>query len=179
MDLAVKVGLMISAMVLLYAIASRFSEPTGTSAYTPTEPPPEPEQPEPEAKPTYDPAAEELEVRQRTVGEKTIRNYGFRTIDLRTGPPDKEDFFDELNVAFYDASTGYAWQSSFTVCTPKGIARFMREKGYDSLLSTGYIVVERYDIDVILKTVLDPADLDQREQPEVEDATTTDEAHHL
>ncbi len=174
MDLAIKIGLMILAMVALYAIASRFSDPKEAGTYPPAnELPPGPPEP------AYDPAAEELEVRQRTVGEKTIRNYGFRTIDLRTGPPDKEDFFDELNVAFYDASTAYAWQSSFTVCTPKGIARFMREKGYDSLLSTGYIIVERYDIDVILNTVLDPADLDAPEQPEVEDATTTDDAHPL
>jgi hypothetical protein len=139
-------------MVVLYAIAHSFSEPKEAGTFTPAN------EAAPDVEPTYDAAAEEREIRQRTVGETTIQNYGFRTIDLRTGPPDKEDFFDELNVQFYAADTRHSWQSSYTVCTPKGITRFMREKGYDSLLASAYIIVERYDIDVILGTILEPVE---------------------
>jgi hypothetical protein len=151
-DLAIKIGLMVLAMVVLYAIAHSFSDPKEAGTYLPAnEAPPEPE-------PTYDAAAEEREIRQHTVGETTIQNYGFRTIDLRTGPADPEDFFDELTVRLYASDTGHTWQASYTVCTPKGIARFMREKGYDSLLASAYLVVERYDIEVIPGTILAPVE---------------------
>src|SRR3982751_2310138 len=124
MDLAVKLGVMLLAMAVLYLVADRFSEPKESLSVPP---PLLPQEPPPS---TYDPVAEEREVRPRAVGSARIENYGFATIDLRTGPADPEDFFDELYVQLYDDATAHSWQAAYTVCTPKGIARFMRDKGY-------------------------------------------------
>ena len=154
MDFAIKIAVLVLVMVALYALSRSLSEPKeSVSASVLTEPPDE-------ARPTYDLDAEEQAVRPRVVDGTRIENYGFREIDLSKGPPDPEDFFDELFVQRFDETYNHRYQDSYTVCTPKGISRFRREKEYSSLLASGYIIVERYDIDLILNAILDPADRD-------------------
>ena len=152
MDLALKVGIMVAAMVILYALARSFSKLDEADTYKPPADPPV------QPRPAHDVEDEELAVRPRTVGDTTVKNYGFSTIDLRTGPPDPEDFYDELIAQFYSAETGHEWEATYTVCTPKGIASYMRDKGYASLLASGYVIVPRYDIDLILETILEPVE---------------------
>jgi hypothetical protein len=153
MDFAVKLGILMLAMVVLYALSRSFSEPKESVSALP-DPAPETQPPEH----VYNPVRDEAAVRPVSMAGTRIDNYGFTEIDLSKGPPDPEDFLDELMVHFYGEGSGHGWNDSFTVCTPRGIARYMREKGYDSLLATGYIIVERYDIDLILETILEPAD---------------------
>ena len=110
MDLAVKVGLMLLAMGALYGVAQRFSD-SGESA---------PRLPLAGPSPLPDARSEEAVVVQRKMGDSVIQNYGFRTIDLRTGPPDPTDFFDELYLQFYTPGasiSGYSAQLTYTVCT--------------------------------------------------------------
>lgn len=154
---------MAAAVVALYVLARRFSHPDDVDAFKP--PPDEPAS----EKPRFgsEAEAEERAVRQRSAGDTTIQNYGFRSVNLATGPEDPEDFFDELIVYFYAAGTGHTWEATYTVCTPKGIARYMRDKGYTSLLASGYVIVERYDIDAILETILEPVeDIGDYEEPD-------------
>jgi hypothetical protein len=151
MDLFAKVGLLLVVMAVLYLLARGSAEPAESATFTPTLAPDRPT-------PSLDPGEEELAVRPREEGGTRIDNYGFRKTDLRTGPADPEDFYDELLVSFYSEDTGNGWQTSYTVCTPKGLARYMRETGFNSLLVNAYLVVERYDVDLILKTILEPVE---------------------
>lgn len=137
-------------MVALYALARGFSEPQESV----------PSAPQPEAPlPSPDDLPEESAVFPRALKDAVIQNYGFDKIDLRTGPQDPTDFFDELLVSFFfrdrGGVTGYSTNATYTVCTPKGIASKMQAEGWVSLVADGYIVVERYDMTVVLDTILD------------------------
>ena len=163
MDFFAKLGLLLLVMAVLYLLAHS-SRPSDDGGIVP----PPPLEPEPAS--AYDPEQEERAVQPREEGDVRIDNYGFRKIDLRTGPPDPEDFHDELIVHFYSYATGHTWQASYTICTPKGLASMMRETGFSSLLLNAYIVVERYDIDLILKTILEPTE----DSPDMREETPRD-----
>jgi len=93
-----------------------------------------------------------------------VLDYAFKKIDLRSGPPDPSDFFDDLTVNFYDRSTGHKWKQEFQVGTPAGIGRYMREQHWRSLrMDGGTIIVDKFDIDLLLETILDPGDVDTPE----------------
>lgn len=158
MDFAAKLGLLLMVMAVLYLLAR--SSADRAEAIPLFSPPPDPE-------PSRDPAQEEAAVRPREFAGTRIDNYGFRDTDLRTGPRDPQDFFDELLVQFYSQDTGHSWQASYTVCTPKGLASHMRRTGFSSLIVSSFVVVERYDVDLILQTILEPVEesLDPPEQP--------------
>ena len=110
-----------------------------------------------------------------------LLDYGFRNIDLRSGPADARDFFDELIVTFYDRSTGHRWNREFQVCTPSGIARYMQDQHWHSLrMDGGLIVVDKYDINLIKETILDPGDVDTPdEQLEREAAAKVNEQNFM
>src|SRR5882757_4260910 len=93
-----------------------------------------------------------------------VLDYAFKKIDLRSGPPDPSVVFDELTVNFYDRSTGHKWKQEFQVGTPAGIGRYMREQHWRSLrMDGGTIIVDKFDIDLLLETILDPGDVDTPE----------------
>jgi hypothetical protein len=160
MDFAAKLGFILLVMAVLYLVAQSFSESKESVNFVPESP---------EVVPTPDPLPEDSVVEPRTLKGVTIQNYGFATIDLRTGPDDPTDFFDELHVRFFfrdrGGIAGLSDHQAFTVCTPKGIATKMASEGWVSLLPDGYIVVARYDIGVILETILDLVTDEGHSQP--------------
>lgn len=110
-----------------------------------------------------------------------ILDYGFKEMDLRSGPKDPSDFFDEFIVSFYDRSTGHRWKREFEVGTPSGIEHYMRDQGWRSLrVDGGLIVVDKFDIKLLLDTILDPGDVDTPDQQlEREVAAKVNEQNYL
>jgi len=83
-----------------------------------------------------------------------IRNHYFRSFDSDTGPPDPECFYDELFVELEDTHTGGSWTVSYFVGTPGGIAQVMREEGWDEMFGIDLLIVRRFDLELILKSLL-------------------------
>jgi hypothetical protein len=110
-----------------------------------------------------------------------VLDYAFKKIDLRSGPADPSDFFDELTVSFYDRSTGHRWKREFQVGTPLGIGSYMREQKWRSLrMDGGLVIVDKFDIDLLLDTILDPGDVDTpKEELERQVAAKVNEQNYL
>src|SRR5947209_14112231 len=105
-DESLKWMILIAAAVGLYwvARASRWTS-------DPSPPFPEPmDQVEVQPKGGFDDSAAVVPCEKDNL---VVVDYGFKKLDLRSGPPDPSDFFDELMVTFYDRSTGHRWQREF------------------------------------------------------------------
>jgi hypothetical protein len=85
-------------------------------------------------------------------------NYYFRQIDLVKGPAEPECFCDEFFLEMQDPETHARWMTECTVATPAGLRRVMDEGKFESLyLDAAAIVVSRWDLPLILKTVIEEA----------------------
>lgn len=162
LDFAGKLVVFGGALGLVYLLARHFSARGADQVIVP---PPALTSPAAGEPLPFDPEEEEKHVRRRREGATTITNYGFRSTDLRAGPPDPSDFYDELHVSLFNHDTGHRWDDLYIVCTPRGLERYMREHGWQSLLVNGYIVVARYDVDLILHTILEPHESTHDEPP--------------
>ncbi len=81
-------------------------------------------------------------------------NYYFSKIDLVTGPPDPDSFFDELYLQARDPASGHTWTYEYTVATPSGLTEIMRTERFESLyFEDPVLIVARWDLKVILQTV--------------------------
>jgi hypothetical protein len=83
-----------------------------------------------------------------------VCNHYFRSFDSDTGPPDPECFYDELFLEL-DNPAGDAWTISYFVGTPSGIAQVMREEGWDEMFGIDLLIVRHFDLELILKSLLD------------------------
>ena len=110
-----------------------------------------------------------------------VLDYAFKKIDLRSGPANPSDFFDEFIVSFYDRSTGHRWKREFQVGTPSGVGSYMRDQQWRSLrMDGGLIIVDKFDIDLLLDTILDSGEDDTPdEQIEREVAAKVNEQNYL
>lgn len=140
------------------------SESQAAPPYQPYVPPPEPETPQlrvvsrreerPKIESKY---LDELPgpLAGQEAAELKLLNYSFMRTDWRMGPPDAEDFLDEIMVEFYYPKTGERWTQEFSVATPKGLARFLRESGEKSFARGDLFVVARFDRELIAREIRD------------------------
>jgi hypothetical protein len=83
-------------------------------------------------------------------------NYYFSKTDLVRGPDDPTCFFDELTLEAQDPESEHIWNYVFTVATPSGLRQVMDEEKFASLyLDGGAVIVPRWDLPMILHTVVD------------------------
>lgn len=84
-----------------------------------------------------------------------ILNYYFSNLDLRTGPENPRSFCDQLFVDFEAPETGAKWTSEYTVATPFGLQDLLDQTGQNLAFDGTIIVVSRWDMAQILRTILD------------------------
>ena len=107
-----------------------------------------------------------------------ITNYYFGKIDLARGPADPTCFYDEFFLVLRHPSTQTRWTNRYTVATPTGLSQAMNQNKFDSIyLDAGTIIVARWDLEMILQTVIDQMMQDiapekaSQNEPHVEGAT--------
>ena len=84
-----------------------------------------------------------------------ILNYYFQHTDLETGPADPTDFYDEFFVELENPKDGHRWTSSYWVTTPAGLTHQMNENHEDTIWGHGTLVVKRFDLGTILRSILE------------------------
>ncbi|HLQ50538.1 MAG TPA: hypothetical protein VK129_03515 [Terriglobales bacterium] len=84
-----------------------------------------------------------------------ILNYYFQHTNLETGPADPTDFYDEFSVELENPADGHRWTSSYWVTTPAGLTHQMNENHEDTIWGHGTLVVKRFDLATILRSVLE------------------------
>lgn len=84
-----------------------------------------------------------------------ILNYYFGHMDIATGPPNPADFYDEFYIEFENPDEGHRWTSSYWVTTPAGLARQMDEERSNAIWGYGTLVVRRFDLETILRAILE------------------------
>lgn len=99
-------------------------------------------------------------VKQRadgTYNRPEILNYYFEKTDLLRGPANPDSLFDVLVVETVDPGNSYRINYGYTVATPTGLQRTMADEKQPSLYlhSMPVIIVPRWDLAVILQTVVD------------------------
>lgn len=84
-----------------------------------------------------------------------VLNYYFSNLDLKTGPDNPRVFCDQLFVQFEAPETGATWTNEYTVATPFGLQELMDGTGQNLTFDGTMVIVPRWDIALILRTVLD------------------------
>ena len=79
-----------------------------------------------------------------------LSRYYFRDTDLETGPPEADDFYDELFVELKDPESGQVWKNSMHVATPHGLERMMIAEDWDTVIGGELLIVRQYDLRKIL-----------------------------
>lgn len=91
-----------------------------------------------------------------TFNRPMVRNYYFKKTDLVRGPADPDSFCDEFYIELQDPDSEHIWTEDYTVTTPTGLQQVMTGEKFDSLYLAGnVVVVARWDLRIILKTVMD------------------------
>ena len=87
-----------------------------------------------------------------------VTNYYFGKIDLARGPADPACFHDEFFLEVQDPETQARWTNKCTVVTPAGLTQIMNENKFDSVyMDETVVIVARWDLSLILKTVIEEA----------------------
>ena len=105
----------------------------------------------------WPPSAEEVAASlpfDPALGNIRIRKFYFKKADAIPGPDDPEVFADELNIELYDPDSGHAWWQSYSVATPQGLARLLREKSWRYLHAPEIRVFPRYELEEIRRAVV-------------------------
>lgn len=84
-----------------------------------------------------------------------VLNYYFSNLDLRAGPDNPRSFCDQLFVEFEAPETGACWINEYTVATPFGLQDLLDQMGQNLCFDGTLLIVPRWDMTEILKTVLD------------------------
>ena len=84
-----------------------------------------------------------------------VLNYYFSNLDLKRGPENPRSFCDQLFIQFEAPETGAQWTSEYTVATPFGLQALLDETGQNLSMDGSIIIVSRWDMAEILRTVLD------------------------
>ena len=108
------------------------------------------------------PTAQESSPRIRTIDAPQpleVKSYMFTNFDYRSGPANRDEFFENMyvNVGEVLRTAGAADSNTRTyslwVTTPRALDTAMRAKREDYKFGRNLLVVERYDMDVILRAV--------------------------
>jgi len=84
-----------------------------------------------------------------------VLNYYFSNLDLKRGPENPRSFCDQLFVHFEAPETGAQWVTEYTVVSPFGLQDLMDGTGQNLVFDGTVIVVPRWDMAQILRTVVD------------------------
>jgi hypothetical protein len=84
-----------------------------------------------------------------------VLNYYFSNLDLKSGPNNPRTFCDQLFVQFEAPETGAVWTNEYTVATPFGLQELLDGTGQMLTFNGTVIIVPRWDMALILRTVLD------------------------
>ncbi len=89
------------------------------------------------------------------LGTVRVLNLYFAGFDLESGPPNPDEFCDELFIELHDPDTAHRWTQSYLVASPRGLARTLEERGWDCLFADSIVVFRRYDAQEIRRTLLE------------------------
>src|SRR5262249_9788339 len=96
-------------------------------------------------------------------------NYHFSKLDLVHGPADPNCFCDDFTLEMENPATGQRWNYAYTVAPPAGFTQLMSAEKLDSLFfDAPVVIVPRWDLPLILQTVIDEV---MREQGLKEEAS--------
>ena len=91
-----------------------------------------------------------------------VKSYMFKNFDYRTGPANPEDFFENLYVNIGEvgptaagSEANFTRTYSFYVTTPKALSSRLRTDSQNYKFGRNLLMVERYDMKVILGAVRD------------------------
>jgi hypothetical protein len=84
-----------------------------------------------------------------------IGNWNFEHFDIATGPPDPDNFADELLMELHDSSAGRSWRQTYFVATPAGLQKMLRSKKWSSMVLPQTLVMARYDLKELRAAILD------------------------
>lgn len=104
-----------------------------------------------------------------------ILNYYFSNLDLKAGPPNPRVFCDQLFIQFEAPETGAVWTNEYTVASPFGLQDLLDGTGQTLTFNGAVVIVPRWDMALILRTVLDDM-MDKYAHAEPDDDETTDNA---
>ena len=83
-------------------------------------------------------------------------NYYFGKINLQSGPENPEAFCDEFFLQARDPENQHIFTYRYTVASPAGLQKAMDLEHLPSLyLGTQVVIVPRWDVRLILETVID------------------------
>jgi hypothetical protein len=83
-------------------------------------------------------------------------NYYFEETDLVRGPDDPQCFIDQFFMEVRDLRSGYQGAYRYTVATPSGLQKTLDSTRVPALaVGQRMIIVSRWDLPLILKTVVD------------------------
>jgi hypothetical protein len=104
-----------------------------------------------------------------------VLNYYFSNVDLKTGPANPRVFCDQLFVQFEAPETGAVWINEYTVASPFGLQDLLDGTRQTLVFDGTIVVVPRWDMALILRTVLDDV-IEKYAHAEPEDDEATDSA---
>ena len=83
-----------------------------------------------------------------------VRSYKFRNFDFRSGPPDPKRFCERLYLTLGSSDDpSLEKKYSFLVATPAGLNDTMRAENRDFQFGRNLLLVERYDMELILRAI--------------------------
>lgn len=87
------------------------------------------------------------------LGRVRVMQFNFTQFDAVPGPPDPDNFADELIVELYDSVSDFRWTVTYVVATPAGIRKFMDDEQWKFFYATEIFIVRRYDLQTIREAV--------------------------
>ena len=96
-----------------------------------------------------------------------IRDWNFAEFEIEAGPPNRDNFADELSVNLFDNSTGHAWNQIYFVATPAGLETMLRKNKSSFMFVPQTIVMNRYNVNQLRKAVLDDLEAVEEERGDV------------
>jgi hypothetical protein len=105
-----------------------------------------------------------------------VLNYYFSNLDLKSGPENPRSFCDQLFVEFEAPETGAVWTSEYTVASPFGLQDLLDQTGQNLAFDGAMIIVPRWDMAQILRTVLDDV-VDKYAEPGPESGENEKDSH--
>lgn len=87
------------------------------------------------------------------LGRVRVMQFNFTNFDAVPGPPDPDNFADELIVELYDSISEFRWTVTYVVATPAGIRKLMDDENWKFFYATEIFVVRRYDLQIIREAV--------------------------
>lgn len=179
----VKLALLLLFFVAFIVITRRmFSRDSSISPYSPPQAPPDswddyPDPKEPAVIGAELPFPVKVPPVERSsdgrYNRPKVLNYYFSNLDLKRGPENPRSFCDQLFIEFEAPETGARWTSEYIIATPFGLQDLLDQTSQNLTFDGVVIIVPRWDMAEILKTVLDDV-MEKYSAPDKEDENTPD-----